>query len=194
MRTFDSKADRSNRDLGGPKALLSCILACLTATVGFGGGSAPVVTVRTLLATDAAHPASSVRTAVLAQVAAGFHINDHKPTLDYLIPTELKLEPTKELSVEKVVYPKGESRKFEFSDTALSVYEGTFVVGAVLKVAAAVRPGTYAINGRFAYQACNDHACLPPASVPLSLTVKVVSRSVSLKRANADVFGRIQFE
>jgi cytochrome c biogenesis DsbD-like protein len=194
MRTFDSKADQPNRDLGGPRALLGCILACLTATLGFGAGSAPVVTARALLATDAAHPASSVRAAVVAQVTAGFHINDHKPTLDYLIPTELKLEPTKELRVEKVVYPKGESRKFEFSDTPLSVYEGTFVVGAILKVASTIRPGTYAINGKFAYQACNDHACLPPASVPLSLIVKVVSRSVSLKRVNADVFDRIQFE
>ena len=194
MRTLDSKSDCSNRDLGGPKAFLGCILACLTATVGLGGGSAPVVTARTLLATDAAHPGSSVRAAVVAQVAAGFHINDHKPSLDYLIPTELKLEPTKELRVEKVVYPKGESRKFEFSDTALSVYEGTFVVGAALKVASTVRPGTYAISGKFAYQACNDHACLPPASVPLSLTVKVVARSVSLKRVNADVFARVQFE
>lgn len=180
--------------MGMPKALLGCLLACLAATVGLGQGSAPVVTARTLLATDAVHPGSSVKAAVVAEVASGFHINDHKPTLDYLIPTELKLEPTKELSVEKVVYPKGESRKFEFSDTALSVYEGRFVVGAVLKAASTIRPGTHAINGKFAYQACNDHACLPPASVPLSLTVKVVARSVSLKRVNADVFDRVQFE
>lgn len=194
MEVLNSVGVQFSPKVGGREVFLACLFACLAAALGTGQRSTPVVAAHALLATDGVHPGSSVRAAVVAQVAAGFHINDHKPTLDYLIPTELKLEPTKELRVEKVVYPKGESRKFEFSDTALSVYEGTFVVGAVLKVASTIRPSTYAINGKFAYQACNDHACLPPASVPLSLAVKVVSHSVSLKRVNADVFDRVQFE
>ncbi len=147
-----------------------------------------------VLATEAAHPGSLVKAAVVAQVAAGFHINDHKPTLDYLIPTELKLDATPRLGVDKVVYPKGELKKFAFSDVALSVYEGKVLVGTTLKIPKVVPPGTYIIQGKLTYQACNDHACLPPASVPVSLTVKVVPRSVSLKAANADVFNKIQFD
>lgn len=130
----------------------------------------------------------------MAEIAPGYHINDHKPTLDYLIPTELKLDDTKDLSVAKFAYPKGEPTKFAFSDTALSVYEGTVVVGALLKVARAVQPGTYTVKGKLTYQACNDRACLPPASAPVTLTVRVVSRGVPMKRVNAEVFSKIQFD
>jgi len=154
----------------------------------------PVVEAHTVVATDAAHPNSTLKMAVVAQVAAGYHINDHKPSLDYLIPTELRLDPSAEITVKSVVYPKGTLKKLAFSDSPLSVYEGTVLVGALLDVAKAVPPGSYTLKGKFAYQACNDHACLPPTSVPLTVTVKVVPRSVPLKQVEFDVFQRIQLE
>ena len=142
------------------------------------------------MATDSVHPGSSVKAAVVVQIAPGYHINDHEPTLDYLIPTELKLEPNEQVEVSKVVYPKGTRQQLAFSDTPLSVYEGELVVAAVLKIPSAVPAGSYTLKGKLAYQACNDHACLPPASVPLSLSVKVVGRTVPVKRVNADVFSK----
>jgi len=96
------------------------------------------------------------------------------------------------VAIEKVVYPKGEAKKFAFADEPLSVYEGTLVVGAKLKVAPTAPPGSYALKGKLTYQACNDHACLPPASVPVTLALKVVDKSIRLKRVNADVFGKIE--
>jgi thiol:disulfide interchange protein DsbD len=157
------------------------------------GQAPPVVETRAVLATDAGHPGSTVEAAVEAQIASGYHINDHHPSLDYLIPTELKLDSSKQVSVEKVVYPKGEPVKFAFADEPLSVYEGSLVVGAKLKLVPGLAPGSYTLKGKLAYQACNDHACLPPASAPVTLTVKVVDRSVPLKRVNANVFRTISF-
>jgi DsbC/DsbD-like thiol-disulfide interchange protein len=194
MKTLNSRTAPSNHVSGSRLVLLGCLVACLAAVVGMSGNSTPVVSAHTLLETDGAHPGSSVKAAVIAEVSPGFHINDHNPNLDYLIPTELKLEAPKELNVDKVVYPKGELIKFVFADQALSVYEGKFVVGVVVKIDRTVRPGTYTINGNLTYQACNDHACFPPARVALSLTVKVVPRGVSLKRLNADVFNKVQLE
>ncbi len=153
-----------------------------------------VVEARVVLASDGVRAGSSVKTAVVAQIAPGYHINDHKPSLDYLIPSELKIEPLGEMAVENIVYPRGEAKKFAFSDTPLAVYEGTLLVGAVLKVAPKARPGVYTLKGKFLYQACNDHACLPPTNLPLTLEVKVVRRGVPLKRVNEDVFHRIHFE
>ncbi len=143
-----------------------------------------------VLATDNVHPGSPVKAAVVAQIASGYHINDHQPTLDYLIPTELKLEPNKQVEVSEVVYPKGTLERLAFADTPLSVYEGELVVTAALKVPSTAPAGSYTLKGKLAYQACNDHACLPPASVPLALTVKVVGRTVPVKRVNADVFSK----
>jgi thiol:disulfide interchange protein DsbD len=171
------------------------VLVLMSAILGGGQiRNNSVVDARTALATDAAHPNSNLKMAVVAQVAPGYHINDHKPTLDYLIATELKLDPTDQVAVTNTIYPKGTLRKFAFSDVSLSVYEGTVMVGAILQVAKAAPPGSYALKGKFAYQACNDHACLPPTSVPVSVTVKVVPRAVPLKPVDSDVFQRIQFE
>jgi hypothetical protein len=173
---------------------LSLVVACLLTGAVRAQDSPPVVEVRTVEATEGVHPGSSLQVAAVARIAPGFHINDHKPTLDYLIPTEWKLESTKQVGVEKIVYPKGELKKFAFSDVPLAVYQGTLAVGALLKVPRATRPGTYALRGQFRYQACNDHACLPPKSVPLALVVKVVRRGAALKRVHADVFDSIQFD
>jgi DsbC/DsbD-like thiol-disulfide interchange protein len=147
-----------------------------------------------ILGSSAAHANTSVKAAVIARIAPGFHVNDNHPTLDYLIPTEVKLEAPKGLSVERVVYPQGVPRRFAFSDQPLSVYEGTVGVGVVLRVGRKVMPGMYTLQGKFAYQACNDHACLPPTSVPLTLAVKVVPRHVALKKVNVDELSRIKFE
>jgi thiol:disulfide interchange protein DsbD len=153
-----------------------------------------VVHARIVSATNAVHPNAPAEVAVIARVASGYHINDHHPSLDYLIPTEVKLEPPPQVTVKNVIYPKGELKRFAFSDKPLSVYQGSVVVGAVLKVARAVPPGVVTVKGKLSYQACNDHACLPPTSVPLTLSLKVVGPKVPLKHLHADVFKRIQSE
>jgi hypothetical protein len=170
------------------------LLALMAAGLGWAQNNNSVVEARAVIATDAAHANSPVKLAVLAQVAAGYHINDHKPSLEYLIPTELKVEPSDEFTVKNVVYPKGTLMRFAFSDAPLSVYESTVTVGALLQAAKAVPAGKYTLKAKFAYQACNDHACLPPRSVPLAVPIKIVPRNVPLKPVEPDVFQRIKFE
>ncbi|HEY6292059.1 MAG TPA: protein-disulfide reductase DsbD domain-containing protein [Terriglobia bacterium] len=169
------------------------VQALLTATVVLAAPQSPtVVSGHLVLEMDGAHAGSTVKAAVVAQVAPGYHINAHVPSLDYLIPTELKLEPVPPLALGPVVYPKGKPEKFAFLDQPISVYEGRLLVIAPLKVAASAEAGVYTLKGVLNYQACNDHACLPPASLPLSLAVKVVPNSESLKRVNSDVFTGIK--
>ncbi len=174
--------------------LWSWVVALTFTSLGWAQNHNPVVEAHVVLATDAAHANSPLKLAVLAQVAAGYHINDHKPTLDYLIPTEIKVEPSDQFAVKSVVYPKGTQKKFEFSDVPLSVYEGPLVVGAVLQAGKEMPAGSYTLKAKFAYQACNDHACLPPTSVPLVVTIKIVPSNVPLKPVETDVFRRIKFE
>jgi DsbC/DsbD-like thiol-disulfide interchange protein len=176
--------------------LLLCGLLLILTAVGpaWAQNSNTVVEAHTVMATDATHADSPVKVAILAQVAPGFHINDRKPSLDYLIPTEIKLDRSDQFTVKNVVYPKGTPKKFSFFDTPISVYEGTVVVGALLQAGKSVPPGLYTLKGNFAYQACNDHACLPPTSVPLAITIKVVPHNVPLKLVETDVFRRIKFE
>ena len=166
----------------------------ISSAIGAAGNLRHVVTARAALATDAAHPASSAKAVVVAEIAEGFHINDQKPTLEYLIPTELKLAAADGVNVANVVYPRGEPKKFAFSENPLSVYEGALKVGVLLKIARTAKPGTRTLKGELKYQACNDHACLPPTSVPVTLAVKVVPRGTLLKRINTELFDSVQFK
>jgi DsbC/DsbD-like thiol-disulfide interchange protein len=176
------------------RMLLGFALICW-AVAGTAAIKAPaVVEASAVLETDAAHPGSTVQAAVVAKITPGYHINDHKPTHDYLIPTELKLDPGDQVSVQDIHYPPGTPVKFEFDDAKLSVYEGTLVVHAALKVAPGIKPGDYTLKGKFAYQACNDRACFPPTSVPVELVVKVVGPKVPLKRVHQDLFKRAKVE
>lgn len=180
-------------------AVKGCGLAILIVVLGTARGATaqsrpPQVNAHLVLATDAAHPGSRIKLAVVAEIPSGFHINEHKPTLEFLIPTEIKLNAPKPLAVEQIFYPRGEARKFSFEDKPLSVYEGTVVVGVLVDVSPSAAPGDYSLQGKFSYQACNDRACFPPSSVPVAADVKVVVEKVPLKPENQDVFRRASFK
>jgi len=176
------------------RLLWVCAFIIVAGNWGWAQKDNPVVDAHAVMATDAAHSDAPLKLAVLAQIAAGYHINDHKPSLDYLIPTEVKVDPGDQFTVKDVVYPKGTLKKFSFSDVPLSVYEGAIVVGLRLQTGKAVPAGTYTVKAKFAYQACNDHACLAPSRVPLNITVKVVPQDVPLKPMESDVFRRLKFD
>jgi len=167
------------------KTFLALVFSfALAAATACAQTPAQVVKAKVTMASPVARPDTVVRAAVVVEVLSGYHINDHHPTLDYLIPTEVKLEPNKQVTVKDIIYPKGEPKKFAFSDALLSVYEGTVRVDVALQLDRKTLPGNYEVKGQFAYQACNDHACLPPASVPLSFPFKVVRRVASARRSN----------
>ena len=139
-------------------------LFLISAGLAATDNSKSVVEAQIVSATDGVHPGTSAKLAIVAQIAPGFHINDHKPTLDYLIPTDVKLDPAKDISLENVVYPSGVPVKFAFSDQALSVYEGTLLVGTQLKFSKVSRPGpTPSRASSPTRHATTTPACHPPA-------------------------------
>jgi len=175
------------------KILLSGAVALWT--VGSGPAGTPsVVEARLVLATNAVHRGSEVKAAVIAKISPGYHINEHFPSLDYLIPSELKIEPPPGITVEKTVYPPGQLEKFAFSDTRLSVYEGTIWVGTLLKVAPSVHTGKLTMKGKFSYQACHDQACLQSMSVTVMVTIPVVGHNVPLERINGEIFSKLHLD
>src|SRR5438105_3888925 len=59
------------------------------------------------------------------RVNPGYHVNSNKPTAEFLIPTEVAMQPAKEVTVGKIDYPKGQDLTLPFDPkTKLSVYSG----------------------------------------------------------------------
>jgi len=112
-----------------------------------------------------------VKTAV--EIRTGYHCNSNTPSEDYLIPLRLTWT-TGPLESPAIEYPKPQMERFSFSDKALSVYTGDFVITTKFKVATNVNPGTVFVTGKLRYQACNDRMCLPPKTIDVSLPVDII--------------------
>lgn len=96
-----------------------------------------------------------------ATVAPGYHVNSHKPSEDYLIPTSVRVTPPAGVTAAEPRYPAGAVKKFSFSDKPLSVYEAQFTVEVPVTWAGSVP----AVPGTLDFQACTDSQCYAPASI-----------------------------
>ncbi|RKU19733.1 thioredoxin [Candidatus Poribacteria bacterium] len=104
------------------------------------------------------------------KIAAGWHINANPAGQDYLIPTTVELDANASVEIVDIVYPKGKSTRFEFSDEPLNVYEGNFTIPLRLKQRPNVtRKENTPIILKLTYQPCNDTECLFPETLDISL-------------------------
>jgi suppressor for copper-sensitivity B len=167
-----------------------CLAALLALTAGAGEAQirrpekASFVLTADRTAYDAGSPA---RIAALVTIEPGWHVNSHKPTFDYLIPTELDLELPESWAAETVQYPKAEMQTFAFADQPLAVYDGSVVIVGRLEVPAGTAKGPVAIHAKLRYQACNDSQCLPPVTTEAELQLKIGPGG---KPQHEDLFGK----
>ena len=99
-----------------------------------------------------------------AALAPGWHVNSHRPSEEYLIPTTVQVQAPGSVKLGEPRYPDGKMLKFSFSETPLSVYEKEFEIQVPLQWSGS-GPAP-ALSGAIEFQACNDTQCLAPASVP----------------------------
>jgi len=118
--------------------------------------------------------------AVVLKIRDGYHINARKPTLEYLIPTDLKVEIPAGYKASEVTYPDGTLKSFAFSQNEkLNVYTGIVVLRLKVTPPQDAPIGAQHIPLKLRYQACNDSVCLPPVrqDVDASFTVAAVGKA-----------------
>jgi len=109
------------------------------------------------------------------RVPPGYHVNSNSPKSEFLIPTALKMDLPTDIILGKISYPVGADMTFPFSpDEKLSVYGGDFTIAVGVHPLHSVLPGKYVMHGVLRYQACDNAACYPPKTLPVSFEVKVV--------------------
>ncbi len=111
-----------------------------------------------------------LRVPITVRIRRGYHINSDKPNDPYLIPTSLAW-PNVPLRVDSVAYPPPEEVKYDFSDKPLSVYSSRVEIVTTFHVES-VLADTGELRGSFRFQACNEKACLPPKTLPVSVPVR----------------------
>lgn len=152
-------------------------------------GSSEKVDVTTYLSHDAVTAGEHVKAAVVLEIAEDWHVNAHRPTLDYLIGTELTIEPIDGFIIADIRYPEPDAYEFAFaSGESLLVYSGDVPVYLDIRASSKLEEGTYQINGEAQVQACDDMNCLAPSNIPVSLNIEVVQAGEAVQQINEDIF------
>ena len=141
-------------------------------------------------------PGETLKIAVQAALTKPWHVHADKVGDEFLIPTSLAVEPQEGIEVVEIVYPKARSGKFDYSETAIDVFDGEFLVGALVRFPAGPAPGPRKLKVKFRYQACDDRGCLPPKTIELPLEIEVIipgAAATAAEEAQSEVFKKIAF-
>lgn len=172
---------------------LISILILLLAASSFAqfGLQKDLVKVKTYQSFDKVYAGTEFKLAVETSVAEGWHINSDKPYDEYLIPTSLMVPENPQFKLTKVAYPKPHDFKFSFSESPLSVWEGTVYFGALVQVDSNAVPGVYSLVIELEYQACNDMSCQAPTSVIDTINIEVAEKTSPVNTINDEIFSEI---
>jgi thiol:disulfide interchange protein DsbD len=164
------------------RSLLALLLACVVlaargAPARAQQGAVPEASQLIQVATAGIEvpPGGETKARVTLTIAKGWHVNANPPALDYLIPTEAKVEAGSGLTPGAVHYPAAKKVKLGFEDSELAVYDGETVLEIPVAAAATAPTGERTLSGAIRFQACNDQVCLAPAVVAFTIPVHVAA-------------------
>lgn len=112
----------------------------------------------------------TLRVPVAVLIRRGYHINSNRPNEPYLIPTSLSWAETP-FRVESIDFPPADEVRYDFSDAPLSVYSSRIQIVTTF-IVASVPEELRELRGTLRFQACNDKACLPPRTIPVTVPVR----------------------
>jgi hypothetical protein len=108
---------------------------------------------------------------VRLDIAQGFHTHANPAADRFYIATELRAEPQEGLTPGKPVYPPGVSRKLDFFDKPLSLYEGSVVIKLPLRADKDAAKGRHTFRAKLRVQHCNDRECFLPQTIDAPIPV-----------------------
>ena len=116
----------------------------------------------------------ATRGSIVLSIPGGLHVNSSRPASEYAIATVVKVSGASGVRVTGLTYPKGKNRKFEFSESAINVYEGRVSFPFTVSVPAGYKGKTIRLNASVKYQACTNEVCYPPKTKSITLTANVM--------------------
>ena len=107
------------------------------------------------------------------EVKNGFHIQAHKVTDEFLVPTTLEIKQNDEFVIEEPVFPPSKRFRLRGTESYLEVYDGRFEIRSTVAAKRTVQKGMHRLNGTLRYQACDSVRCLFPRSVEFVVDITV---------------------
>ena len=110
---------------------------------------------------------------VSIEIKNGYHIQAHEVRDEFLIPTTLEINGSKEFIIKKQVFPSSKKFKLKGTDKYLDVYDGKFEIRTFFTTQKETQRNIHHLNGKFNYQACDSIRCLFPRSIKFLIDVDV---------------------
>jgi thiol:disulfide interchange protein DsbD len=169
---------------------VTVLLLCLSALSSSGQAPADsnVVQIETYASHQQIHPGESFRLAIVVTIKRGFHINSHSPVDKHLIPTEVKFDESKDVTLSPASYPEAEHISSSFSTEKMAVYSGRVSIFSQGRLSEDVSFGDMQISGVLNYQACKDLSCFMPCAVRFEIPLSIVKTSEPTKLVNQQFF------
>lgn len=115
----------------------------------------------------------AARATVVLNIPGGLHVNSSRPGSEYAIPTSVRASASG-ARIGAVTYPRGQNRKFGFSENSINVYEGRATFTFPVTVPVNFSGSTVRVNVNVRYQACTNEVCYPPKTKSVTLTARVL--------------------
>lgn len=155
-------------------AVLLTTALCVSGLLSQPARSSKHVQVESKMSLTQVKRGSSFEAEIILKIAAGWHVNSHKPSQEYMIPTTIEIESKEGLIVSDIRYPKATMAKLALAEDSLSVYEGTVSVIVPFTSTDKLAPGKTSAVGKITIQACNDKICLAPSTITIAIPFEVV--------------------
>lgn len=172
------------------KLLLILLFIGLPATFAATPSPQPNISVKGYYSSDKAQRGRTVRAAVVMEIPSGYHVNANRPLGKYAIPTVVKIEAPREVTISPVTYPRAIVRRLKaVNNEALALYEGRAIMRFNVTVPANYSGGSLNVKARLRYQSCNDEVCFPPRNQDVDMSITVVGAKDQVQGANGWLFG-----
>lgn len=166
---------------------------CATAAHALPQSGSQVVTPRVYVSLEPVPRGREFQIAVVANIAGEYHMNSHKPTDPYLIPTTLTPVLPAGFELLDTIYPNGHLEKFIFSpDKPLDVYSGSVTLRLRVQAKEDAALGTATIPMTLRYQACNQTTCLPPVRLPVQAKFEVAPLGSAAREVHSEIFATLR--
>ncbi len=122
-------------------------------------------------------PGEAFEVELTLAIKPGYHLYANPAGSDDVIPTVVALAPGSAGSLAGLTYAPGEAKVLAASGPGkVNVYEGRARVTARVGLPEGASPGSTTVVFRVRYQACDDRACLAPATLDMPIGVEVRGR------------------
>ena len=139
----------------------------------FASVTSSAQTVSGSIARDVARRGATTTGTIVLDIPKELHVNSSRPKSEYAIPTTVRISG-KGVRVGEITYPRGENRKFQFSEELINVYEGTVFIWFNVTVPPNYRGKSVELKAVVRYQACTNEVCYPPRNKEVTINARVL--------------------